>query len=90
MAMRFAYAILAHDAFGQLEGLVTRLLAGNEDLAVVHVDRRSRLPANFLSALPAELRARVQLIRPGACALGSPFAVSSDARTAGRGAPAPD
>ena len=45
--LRFAYLILAHDGFDQLERLIDRLLQGNNDLVYLHIDRKASIPAHF-------------------------------------------
>ena len=61
--MKFAYLILAHDAFGQLEKLVSRLLRdGAEDELFVHIDRKARVPDAFLGGLPPGQRRRVHIL----------------------------
>ena len=61
--MKFAYLILAHDAFEQLEKLAVRLLReGPEDEVFIHVDRKSVIPAAFLSQVPERERGRVHVL----------------------------
>lgn len=63
--MRLVYAILAHDAFDQLERLIHRLLAdAPEDRICLHIDARSQAPAAFLDALSDAVRARVTIVSP--------------------------
>ena len=63
--MRFAYLILAHDAFDQLARLAVRLLEGGpEDAVFVHVDAKSPLPRDWAAGLPEAARSRVHLVRP--------------------------
>jgi len=62
--MKFAYLILAHDAFDQLERLIGRLLqGGGDDHVFVHVDRKSVIPADFLAGLPGRQKARVTVLQ---------------------------
>lgn len=61
--MRFAYLILAHDAFDQLARLAVRLLDGGaRDEVFIHVDAKSTLPRGWLAALPDDVRGRVHLV----------------------------
>ncbi|WP_260928965.1 beta-1,6-N-acetylglucosaminyltransferase [Novosphingobium sp. 9] len=56
-----AYLILAHENPRQLELLIERLLADNDDIAIIHADRRSALYAQLRKALPGPA-GRVQLV----------------------------
>ena len=61
--MKFAYLILAHDAFDQLQKLAVRLLReGEEDEVFIHVDRRAKLPRAFLGQVPSALRERLHVL----------------------------
>lgn len=61
--MRFAYLILAHDAFEQLARLAVRLLdGGGQDEVFIHVDAKSTLPRGWLAGLPDDVRGRVHLV----------------------------
>ena len=61
--MRFAYLILAHDAFDQLERLAARLLKdGPDDALFIHVDRKSRIPPDFLRTVPEGVRSRIHVL----------------------------
>ena len=61
--MRFAYLILAHDAFDQLELLCARLLRdGEEDRVFIHIDAKAAAPRHFLARLEPELASRVTML----------------------------
>ena len=61
--MRFAYLILAHDAFEQLARLAVRLLEGGaQDEVFIHVDAKSTLPRGWRAGLPDGVRGRVHLV----------------------------
>lgn len=63
--MRLVYAILAHDAFDQLERLIHRLLAdAPEDRVCLHIDAKVTPPAGFLAGLSDAVRTRVTMVRP--------------------------
>ncbi|WP_322965734.1 beta-1,6-N-acetylglucosaminyltransferase [Sphingomonas fuzhouensis] len=63
--MRLVYAILAHDAFDQLERLIHRLLANApEDRVCLHIDAKVTPPTDFLAGLSDAIRARVTIVSP--------------------------
>lgn len=63
--MRFVYAIIAHDAFDQLERLIHRLLAdAPDDRVCLHIDAKTSCPPAFLNGLDPAIRDRVVRVSP--------------------------